>query len=416
VTLVLRFSAAALNFALGIMLSRALGVLDFGHYSIGIAVVNSAVIVALLGHDSLATREISTSNAPRRYLKKASTSVWLAGLGVALIAIWFLGFSQWIEALPLPMLFLALTIPLVARIRLAEGVVRGVHRANVAQVPDGVARPLMGIVLLLVLTTYGASHQAGIVGILVGTTAAALVLLLYIERRSIRRARPDDLRKLDTSGHFSTMLYLSALLSAITNQAPVIAAGLFAGTVVAGQYAAIEKIALAASLIQQITYLSMSSEIALKHAKGETMEVERAAIRKTRSTTALTLGACILLGIFAKEILGMYGPSFAEHGASLAWLLLLPLVNAVAGPVGPLLTMTRHEKDYFRSMLVSVLVQGIAYFVLLPRFGLGGVIASAVAGSLTWNSLMAWMVWRRLGIVPFFILRALPNERDNKTN
>lgn len=415
-TLVLRMSAAVLNFALGILLSRALGVHDFGQYSVSLAVVNSAVVIALLGHDSLANREISTSSTPRSYLRKASSSVWWVSAGVVLAATWFLGFSHWIDALQMPMLLLVTTIPLVARIRLAEGVIRGVHRSNMAQVPDGLVRPLMAVLLMLMLmaATDSASDQVGIIGILIGTTIVALALLLRVERRSIDSAGPDNMQASDDVGNFSPMLYLSALLSAATNQAPVIAAGLFAGAAVAGQYAAIEKIALAASMIQQITYLSMSSHIALRHAKGQTRGMERAVIRKTRSTTVLTLGACIVLGTFAESILGLYGSSFATHGTSLAWLLLLPLVNAAAGPVGPLLTMTRHEKDYFLSMLASVLVQGIAYVLLVPRYALDGVVASAIVGSLTWNGMMACMVWRRLGIIPFFILRALPHESDDE--
>jgi O-antigen/teichoic acid export membrane protein len=409
-TLVLRISAAALSFTLGVILARLMGLGLFGSYSVLLAMVNVGAAVALLGHDTLANRDVATAAKPQSYLRAASKQVWVAALLVMLGAALVSQTPALNRHAQLELLPLLLLIPLIARTRLAEGAIRGSHRASLALVADGLLRPSTAIVALAMLSAIGWLSGPRVVAVLLLCSLLALVTALHWEARSVA-ARPAPPAGGATGvRRFSLGLYLSSLLSIATNQAPLIVAGLLADATLAGLFAAAERLTFATMLIAQTIYLSISSRVAALHAAGERLALDRLAIRQTRLATALTLGVCAVVFIYAEELLSIYGRDFADGADALRWLLAGSILCAAIGPVGPMLTMTRHEKDYLLAMLVSMLVQIAAYAMFVPGFGLGGIVAAVVIGCVAWNVAMAVMVWYRLGVSPLFILRRLPRK------
>lgn len=412
--LALRIVAAALSFAFGIVAARLLGIESFGVVSVLLGFVNVGVVFSLLGHETLATREVAAlsragaaaGNATvMAYSRAAARQVWLAGivtLGAVLLIVLFLpiGEQAGVEFLPLLLL-----IPLVARTRLSQGLIRGAHRASLSLVPDGIVRPGLAIVALAVLAYAGSKIGYGFAAVMIACAVVGLFAGRTWERHALATVPQATAGGVvstvaASARHFSTPIFVSSVLAVLVSQIALISTGLLSTSTEAGLYAAAERFSLAAALIGQAVYLAVASRFAALHASGETEHL-RTLIRKvTRSVSGATLLVCLGLGLAAGPLLALYGNSFAGAIPVLQVLLISVLCNACAGPTGQVLLMTKHEGDHLTAMLASLVVQAVLIVALVPEHGVLGAAWAVVFSTLVWNGLMMYFVRRRLSINP----------------
>lgn len=414
--LALRIVAAALSFAFGIVAARLLGIDSFGVVSVLLGFVNVGVVLSLLGHETLATREVASlgltvaatgESAVASYRRCAARHVWLAGcvvLGAVALIVFFLPLGQQAGVEFLPLLLL---IPLIARTRLSQGLIRGAHRASLSLVPDGIVRPGLAIVALAALVYVGSEIGYGFATVMISSALVGLAVGRVWERQalaSLAQAKPNAgvVGSVAERGrHFSAPIFVSSVLAVLVSQIALISTGLLSTSADAGLYAAAERFSLAAALIGQAVYLAVASRFAALHAHGETDQL-RALIRKvTRSVSGATLVICLVFGLAAGPLLALYGHGFAGAIPALQVLLVSVLCNAFAGPTGQVLLMTRHEGDHLTAMFASLLVQAVLITALVPQHGVVGAAWAVLFSTLVWNGLMMYFVRRRLSINPF---------------
>lgn len=414
--LALRIVAAALSFAFGIVAARLLGIESFGVVSVLLGFVNVGVVVSLLGHETLATREVASlgrtagvtgESAVAAYSRSAARQVWLTGcvvlVAVALIVIFLpSGQQAGVEFLPLLLL-----IPLIARTRLSQGLIRGAHRASLSLVPDGIVRPGLAIVALAALVYAGSEIGYAFATVMIACAVVGLAVGRAWERHALAalpQAKPNAAAVgavAEGGRHFSTPIFVSSVLAVLVSQIALISTGLLSTSADAGLYAAAERFSLAAALIGQAVYLAVASRFAALYAHGETDQL-RALIRKvTRSVAGATLVICLVFGLAAGPLLALYGHGFASAIPVLQVLLVSVLCNAFAGPTGQVLLMTRHEGDHLKAMFASLLVQAMLIAALVPEHGVVGAAWAVLLSTLVWNGLMMYFVRRRLSINPF---------------
>ena len=140
--------------------------------------------------------------------------------------------------------------------------------------------------------------------------------------------------------------------------------------------------------------------IAALHAQGDRSGLQ--AMVTTTSRWASLSALVVALPLFALPglVLSVFGDAFASGSTALRILLLGQLVNATAGSVDPMLTMTGHERQAAVVLGGAAIGQIALCVALIPGFGAEG---AAVANALTvvgWNLAMAALVWKKLRIVP----------------
>lgn len=414
--LVLRVVAAALSFAFGIVAARLLGIDGFGIVSVLLGFVNVGIVVSLLGHETLATREIAAmrrsdassadSAAVVGYSRAAARQVWLASfvvLGVVLLIVLFLPIGRKAGAAYLPLLLL---IPLVARTRLSQGLIRGAHHASLSLIPDGIVRPGLAVLALAALVFAGSGIGHGFVVVMIGCAMVALFAGQVGERYALA-ASPSATSSLSAvrraaggTRHFSMPIYVSSVLAVFVSQIAVISTGLLSTPADAGLYAAAERFSLAAALIGQAVYLAVASRFAALHASGDTTRLRVLIRQVTRSVSGATLLVCLALGLEGSPLLALYGHNFVNAIPVLQVLLVSVLCNACAGPTGQVLLMTKHEGDHLKAMLASLIVLSSLIFALVPQHGALGAAWAVLISTLSWNGLMMYFVRRRLSINP----------------
>lgn len=117
-----------------------------------------------------------------------------------------------------------------------------------------------------------------------------------------------------------------------------------------------------------------------------------------RLLSVVSLPILIIMFVFPKEILSLFGEEFDNAAIYLQILALGQFVNAITGSVGYLLSMSGNEKDLRNSSIVSGLIVITLSLILVPLYGgLGAAISVAIAIAMQ-NLLAVHWVKKRLDI------------------
>jgi O-antigen/teichoic acid export membrane protein len=81
--------------------------------------------------------------------------------------------------------------------------------------------------------------------------------------------------------------------------------------------------------------------------------------------------------------LGVFGKSFTHGTVALSLLGISGLINVMTGSTGPLLQMTGHQKTLHRILWITVFLEILLNWALIPYFGVtGAAIASTLCSAI----------------------------------
>ena len=161
----------------------------------------------------------------------------------------------------------------------------------------------------------------------------------------------------------------------------------------------------AATRIVQLTTFGLAAINAIAapvfarlYAAGDLPALQKVVTQSARAVFAFTAVVVIALWVGASWILNLFGEEFGAAGTALKILLLGYTVSALAGSVGYLQTMTGHEAQAARFMVIAAILNIGLNLLLIPLYGIeGAAIATAIA-LVYWNVAGAVFVHRRLGV------------------
>jgi len=404
---VVRVLAAGLSFLLGVVAARVLSVADFGVLNLLSAVTSIGVVVALLGHEDLATRNAAIATAVGgaqglgRYRKRATREIRIMGLlasTVGAVAYYKLGHSGrsggWIILAAFAVILLC-----GARTRLAQSLIRGSHYPALALIPDGIMRPGLGICLVLILAAVAYKSLWSVAVALAIAAIVGLFVALNLEDRIVQLEGPTRETSLPTS-HFSPKLFTSSILGICGTQLALLLTGHLTGSTPAALYATADRIASATALVSHALFLAIAPGVSRLHTIGDFVGMARLVRTYTRVAATVTGGMALAIGLLSVPVLTLFGPAYAGGRGALNILLLSAFLNAAAGPTGMILIMTKHEGLHAGALGISLLCQLVIAWIVIPRYGLLGAAGTALSFTLLWNGLMLCAIWKRLGLRP----------------
>lgn len=172
-----------------------------------------------------------------------------------------------------------------------------------------------------------------------------------------------------------------------------------------GIYNVALKLATLTSFILQAINSILAPKLADSFRKEEKNQFSKLIRFSTRLNFLTTLGIVILIVVFHKWILALFGSEFVTGSLILLVLCAGQLVNSFSGSVGVILQMTGHQKTYQNIVLVSLLLNIILNFALIPGYGnLGAAIATASSMACL-NVIAVLYLKRKLGIVSYYNFR-----------
>ena len=405
----MKLISIALRLAATLLLARLLGVTDYGIYAFILALTSMVSEPIFGGLRVLAVRSASGYHALsdwsfllglRRRLRQTMLVLSTAG-GLCLLGVGVLR-SEGGTGQVLHVYALAALMPLfIGQMRIGEGLLLGLGYTATGQFPKLVLRPLLAVLFL------GAALLAGANVSLTQAFAALLAagVLAYIFQAWLEHhAFPSAARKAQPA--YRTGFWLrSALplgtttgLYMLEQQGAVLVLGLAATPEETGQFHVAMRLAELVMLVYATVNIALEPVFARLHAKGETARIQKAASMAALVTTLATGPALILLPIWGRPLLGIFGEGFTGGYEALQILVLGHLINSMIGASGSILPMTDRAGEPLKAAVIgATLTLGLCFF-LIPLLGLRGAAWATTSGVVVSEAYMAWRVYRLTGI------------------
>lgn len=298
----------------------------------------------------------------------------------------------------------AFAIPPLALNYVLSGVLRSMKKTQAALSIERLTMYTLGIVSIVTL-----SHFFGLEGVTIGFVIAIIIStvmgLFFIKK---------DMPRYKTIIPFSKkqLLIVSAPLlfvvfgTQMNGQASVLILGAFGTNADVGIFNIALKVSMLMTLILTAINVIAATKISELYAAGKKEEL--GLMISKISALGVLCGAplFIIIVLFPQFLLGLFGNSFTAGAGVLIILTAGQLINVSVGSTSYVLAMTGRERALASAVGVSLLVNVLLGFILIPTYGvLGAGITTAITLAVS-NIIMLVMIKRYLGIwqLPFKIL------------
>lgn len=422
--LVVRVLAAVLAYGVQVFLARVLALEEYGVYVTLWTWLIIANHVAVFGFSESALRFVPRyceRNQHSWALGFLKTGFWFSTLGATFVGLagfaglWLFGDAV-SSAYLVPLMVLAIGLPIMALELYFEGVSRAFGWYLLTIIPSYVIRPLLIAVGVLGAYWGGYTPDAAMVlGIAVAITVFIVIAQAYIIRRRLLamfgniQSSPikkfwvtSSLPLLLSTGVDELYIWSDILILAFMVPAPEVAI-----------YFAAQRSMSLASFIQYAFMLVSVREFSLANAMRNRNELQRRISTATRWTFWLTVPAVLITLAAGYPLLAMFGEEFVAGFSIMGVLGIGFLIRASVGQASDLLIVLGHQ---YANMAVSVggLIFNIVLSVLLiPHFGIMGA-AMATTTTFAIRTVVLTIVVKRL--TGLWVLTDIPNAMPSLGN
>jgi O-antigen/teichoic acid export membrane protein len=408
-----KLGSTLLGLVLAVLLARHLGAAGYGTYAFVLAAVSLMAIPTQLGLPTLVVRETAKAqvNAQWGVMRGlwcwASLTVGSISLLLAMVAVLIgLVFTNHFEANQLATFAWGIVlIPLIALGNLRGAALRGLRRVVLGQLPEFILRPALLSLLIFAAVLYLAPSRltsAHAMGLHVVAAALAFVTGAFL----LWRSRPQELKdrphpEYPTREWFAAALPLALVsgMQLINQNTDIILLGLMRSAEEVGIYKVVVTGATLVAFGLQAITLSISPYLARLHTQGDKQRLQRLVTLSARGILLFALPIVLVLVVWGEAVLEIiFGAEYASGKTALAILALGQLVNAGMGSVGMLLTMTGHERETARAVMIAAVLNVSLNLLLIPLWGINGAALSGALTLTVWNLVMWRAVRRHLGI------------------
>lgn len=394
---------------LQIFVSRHLGTGGLGAYSLleGIA----STIASLLGLGLAATAlrfipqylEEGDFRAIRRLVLRGALVLGTVGaLGYAAYAFSLLSFAReiHIRVEPAVVLLMGALIPLSLLTYFTQQSLRGFQKIGTLIVGSSFIQLAIKAAATVVFFSLGAR----LVGYAAATVMATAVALLWLAAGvfgNVSRAamRPQQGESEARWRRFALISYGSSLISLPSSYLDRFLLAYFAGIGPVGVLAVAKQLQQLPAVLYRMLLSVAAPMFAGAHARDARAEREHLYVLTTDWTMKSALPLIVFLFVFARPVLALFGPQFAQSGALPVQILIVSqLFSLGTGPNGNMAMMSGLERETFRIDVATLIGTAVLLCLLVPAFGLMGAAVSLLASSLVHNSWTLYLVRARLGV------------------
>lgn len=397
-------------FATTMLVARVLGAQDLGRYALGFALLAVISLLSLCGFRAALTRYVAVQLADRdpaavRGTIRLCMSVSI-GVSVVLAAGLALASGQLADLFNDPtfandIILVALVLPAATIRDTSLAATQGWRSQKAFTLIGWVYEPLARLALTALALIAGFGLTGAFVAILVAGWTSALAAVWALRGRL--RALPTAPRRFETRAifSFSMVSWATTLASSGLIWADTLLLGHLSSTESVGVYNVSTRLVTLAVFVMAPINAAVAPQFAHLFHRGEGDALGRLYATSTTLIVRLSLPAFVLLAVFPRGLLGIFGPDYMR-GATVTLILAVgQLVSAATGPCGTLLNMSGRVSLNLANNVVILVLNVVLNLFLIPRWGIiGAAVAWSVSLSLV-NVLRVAQVHHLLGAVPF---------------
>lgn len=405
----IRVVFAALNLALLAILARAMQPEEFGQFAILIATVSLLVLPLQAGVGNLIVREVAGGLilGERELLvglmkRVLPITVCCSGTVAAVALAIIYAYQPRGVSLSIPVFASALMVPLLTVIAVQDAAIRAIGWPILGQVSQMLFRPLLSVALVTLLVFH--NNQVTLaqgIGCVFVSTIAAFILSTVLYKRIWSEAVGQAPAKYQDAYWLKSVLPLVLFVGfrVINQQAGTLLVGLYAGPASAGMYRVISQATEIISLIDQALAAVVGPRLSRQSAQQDQLGLSRTLRWASSISVYCAAPLFIIYLLFGSELLRIgFGAKFAAGHIPLVVLSFGQVVFVAIGPLTLLLNMIGREAWTSAGYASSALLNILLAVQMVPRFGVMGMVTSALLAQMVLCVILIYGARTELGL------------------
>jgi O-antigen/teichoic acid export membrane protein len=402
-----------LGYLTQVMIARLFGPAAFGFYSLGVAAVNGAQILARFGMENGVVRYVAHHQAREDTSRVRGTIIQAIGvtlvLSLVLSVIMFFGAgfaAEWYYNKPFMASVLrafALTLPFFTFMMMVLWATQGFQTVTYASYVQQMIRPALFLVLVPVFYLLGAGVIGTVAAYGVSMLLGSLVAVYYLRKLFPPLFDSKVPARFETRELFAVSVPMSITTGAqyLNTWSAVWVMGAFAAAGPVGIFTAAARTATLSTIVRFAFSGIFSPIISSFYSRGELADLGR--LYKDVSRWIFTGALAIFLPIvlLSREILAIFGPDFTAGWTALIIVAAAQLYSSSVGPTPRMLAMTGNQNVAMVATATAALVGVGVSFALVPSLGMLGAALGMASAIITENTGTLLAVRRRLGYWPY---------------
>jgi len=381
----------ATKFLLELLLGRFLGASTYGIYALGYSVIMIAQQFSTLGLQNGIVRfgalykgEKDTSRVKGIVISALSIST---GASI-IVAIVLFTFSRLISVkvfnqpdLVNVLRLFAISLPFYVLMLMSCAGARAFQKVEYDTLTKDIFQPFLNVILVGVLFLSGYRLFGAVFGFL-----SSAVLSAFFGLNFVRKIFPELISELKPSYEikkllrFSIPVFLTGFSGVLIMQIDKVMLGLFEAAKDIGVYNAAFRAGGETVIFLASFNAIFAPIIADLYNKGDTRHLGNLFRTVTRWIVALSLPLFLIMAIYSREIMGLFGREFIAGWSILVILSFANLINASVGSVGYMLQMSGHQDIELVNNLVVVAINiGLNIVFILKWGALGAALATGLS-------------------------------------
>lgn len=137
--------------------------------------------------------------------------------------------------------------------------------------------------------------------------------------------------------------------------------------------------------------------------KDENRVFKQLVKQSSKLSMAGSLPIILVLVLFPKTLLGIFGEEFRVAELLIYILMLGQIINSATGLGGDILQMTGHHKLFSRIILLAAIVNITLNALLIPTYGYHGAALASIISLAGWKLTCAWFIRRKYGLSVIYL-------------
>jgi len=420
----IRILSALIAFISQVLLARWMGGYEYGIF---VVVWVTAVILgglSCLGFQSAVVRLIpeylTTNNmnslrglviASRAWSLGAATLIGIIGIGGVYL------FEDSLQSYyVLPFYLAAVCLPMLALSEVQAGIARAFNWPSISLVPTYLIRPVLILffMAMAVLVGFEASASTALAATIFATWLASIAQMLALNK-NLATELPPGKKNTHSMAWIAIAIPIfmaEGFFNLLTNVDILVVGKLMPPEKTAIYFATVKTLALV-----HFVYFAVKAGAAHRFSQykssGDQKQYESFIKDSIRWTFWPSVAMCVLLLITGKYLLMLFGSTYTE-GYPLLFILVIGLVaRASVGPAESVLTMSGEQKICAVVYAVTLAINVVLNFALIPIYGLAGAaLATTLALLFESVALYTTTLWRLN--IHMFILPLGTSELDQQ--
>ncbi|MCK8061261.1 MULTISPECIES: flippase [unclassified Fusibacter] len=393
-TFILKFFGLGIAFIFQIVLGRILNPELYGEYTMYLTYSTVFSIITILGMDRNLIKEVARfegdvtkEKSLLRFSTQTSLLITIAVAGILFLLRRFIGFSNY------GLLLLISMIVIRSMIAILDGYLQG--KGNVVQVTllNSVINNILKMIFFVILILLNVdSLRAALFSFVLSEIITIFLRTAQISNRLQIKANSKLNLSLEEKRAFIKYSLTVALISGIglmLQNIDKIMISTFLDLNRVGIYKVAQNYVNLISVFVT-PFIAFWPVISKLYNENNIGQIETEMKRIVRIVTYLVVPMFFIFLFLGNDLLAIFGEAYVTKEAKLALIILAFsfLIDAISGPIGSILTMTKYAKLALYNNIASLLINITLNFILISRFGIVGV-AIATGISIIVNNLIS---------------------------